>query len=651
MKFTLKISIRLLLVALLILSNLKSQCQSPGFETKILLSEKLRRGPEIELGVKLDEGSGYGHGITYTKDFGSIYAFQLIYKTNDDTSYKELITIKQGNQIFFADPDYLNRSASRIMNDTALISVGTWGINLPNNNYNYPQKVKINPNEDLSVSKLIKKLVYEGSLVYDQMLNPRDIKLVTIGDSKARDSILTSLEKETHEKRSEYLFPFIYFLWNQNSPTLGVKLPDNQYTNHYGLPSLTIERDEFVVEPINNLKISDQKKYETQNKKEDAHTDITDDYAKYCVWHSIKKSTDLEYNVAFKKKIVYDLNMQLPKPYSFYVNKDIGMFNYYLSDSLNKIWSLYPNDTIYFTRRNSKSKKTIYVSRRIISKKYVIFNIKDSDKDEIPKFYYAYLKQFVPLQEKIKPKKINGVPKKEFFLWAPYKHLPQDSLYIKIIKPFGYTINNTDNLSRFNPWKKPEIFLNCWDSSSFTLRWVTIPYQTVFYFDLSDAYQRKSTIDLLQKEFNKIKKRQAAFVIYISNLNNPFIITGEEDIGKAMNVIRNIEPFPPKTEYDINQLSKDVVSNRSPVYYYFFLSESTIESSGIRLITKFLMQEYGLLATGLNQDDLNKVLKQVNKNRQKAWIKIYIHNRDVHLQNLTSGNPEIENIKFINWEN
>ena len=641
MKTYLKNRVNILLLFIFLINSVNIFCQTLGFETKIILSEKISHEPGLKLGIKLY--SAQENGLSNTRNYGTLYNYQLIYKTVKDNHEKGLITVARGNIVFFTDQDYLqeHKNANQ-KDDNALIRIGDWGVNL-NINY-YPVMIRENQTTDLTVSSLIKQLVnnYNGLLGYYSGRDKDSIVLVIINEGQAKDSILT-IGNRTDPRKLKHLSDFLYFLWNKNKPPLGVILEDYPTTiEQPAQDQIIVKKEEYVVEPViqavtNKSKVTGQENINLPSQEQP-----------YSFMHTKKTPGDILYRVEFKKRHVYNTLMKLPDPYSFYVNKDATYFNYYLPDSLNKIWMLYPNDTLPFSRRDSKSARVLKIGRRLKQENYTIHNTSGSPSGGIPDFYTAFLKHYQPLKNKKKEIKISAKPANILTLYIPYQVLPVDSVYIRIKKPFGYNIHNNDSLSRYNSWEYPYVTLNCLDRKEFTIRWIKMPPQEVYYFDLSDTHNRKATINVVNSEFEKTKKQNSAFVFYISNTKKAIIINNQKDFPRVLKTLSNLEPLTPDISFDADHLSKDVVSERGEIRYHFFISDLQYSSSNFRLITKFLMEEYHLLATGLNEDDLNAVLKEINKDKKKAFIKIYLH----HL-NKVNPQPDntLEDVKYINWEN
>lgn len=574
MKILNQISVFILLQVMLPISQINGQslAHKIDYTSKIIIEDAIKSSPDFKYGIRLYT-TNKTEGTVWADKYGKIATYELIY-TNKGKIHPLRTTIGE-NDVTVNGPSL------------ALLRIGIiGGVELTRSKADL--LVKPGQTDQLSINSLLNDLIKDQNFITEPY-SLENISIIVVKGNDKKD-IFKAMNEEGFNKTT----PFIYFFYNQESNE-PIPFSTNNFHKVFlsstatNTQSLKIKSDPGDI----NFKIIIE------------YPDYTLDTI-YCQYEKSKfpirylpPSTIARYWSIIPPKIGDHLFLRL----------DYG----YVAPAWNNLYLDFENCKI-----GGENIIRFEVARSTNTVKYTIENA-----DDIPPIYKS---KVVPFIEKEKKRKLLGSKSRRYIeLTSPMLAMPTDSMFIFIDKPFNYTIRNSNSpLVDYSDWQEEKVKINLIESQNTILKWKKLDPLKVFYVDLSDSYTNRELIaEKIIKETSWIKNSDGNYLIYISNQKNPFIFTETDDINRAISVLRELEPFPPTTRFDVETLSGYIKSDRREYTFNLFLSTSIYENSLTQLVSKFLIETYDMYNDNQNEDDINGILTKINKKIQKATVIIY----------------------------
>ena len=81
--------------------------------------------------------------------------------------------------------------------------------------------------------------------------------------------------------------------------------------------------------------------------------------------------------------------------------------------------------------------------------------------------------------------------------------------------------------------------------------------------------------------------------------------------------------MPPLIYFDREKILKELITSRRKYHFQFYLSSSIFRTSRTDLISRLLFDTYDMDINKINQNDLNEIVKKINKKIEKVELSIF----------------------------
>jgi hypothetical protein len=336
----------------------------------------------------------------------------------------------------------------------------------------------------------------------------------------------------------------------------------------------------------------------------------------------------VEYLISFKESKEYKHRVHLPVDTSVIAYRHQLPIEYKLPQGYDKYWVIDSKRGKTILDRELEGRNVIerdlLIKRRVREQTYAISLTGEQPEGKVMFDFIA----FNPDESGEKLIDVRGRNELSFTLDFPDEPAPGDSLRVVLTKPLGYNIVMDWHSPKEN-WKDPKLLVPLAGKDEPRLHFDKLRPFVVFYVDVSVTKDKPGFRKLLENKINKLVDQDGDYVIFISNNENPFVISSDADYREALRLIPQLYPSTPNAIQDREKLNTYIPKNRREINLCFLLSNSIYNHSRNDLIDELVIELFGFIGKGKN---LNEVLQAVNRrNKKNLFVEIFTSDKSEHV--------------------